>query len=125
MRLRQSWGISHDAGDGGRTLALGDVLLSTWQNKTVFKDNIIIPNTDGSLFLFAGNDAGLQRLPITLQDLVEHSPFMADDGSVYVAEKKSQFYVVDRLTGTILAEVHFFFFITLGPEMSDTKVYEP
>ncbi|KAJ1472783.1 hypothetical protein T484DRAFT_1914142, partial [Baffinella frigidus] len=110
--------VKADTGSHIWTLGLGDVLLSTWQNKTVFKDNIIIPNTDGSLFLFAGNDAGLQRLPITLQDLVEHSPFMADDGSVYVAEKKSQFYVVDRLTGKILAEV-------ASGDLNATETYSP
>ena len=47
--------VKADTGSHIWTLGLGDVLLSTWQNKTVFHDNIIIPNTDGSLFLFAAN----------------------------------------------------------------------
>ena len=38
-----------------------------------------------------------------MHQLVEHSPFVSDDGTVYIADKVSQFHVVDRGTGEVLA----------------------
>jgi len=39
-----------------------------------------------------------------MHQLVEHSPFVSDDGTVYIADKVSQFYVIDRSSGELIAE---------------------
>ena len=83
---------------------LGGPLLSSWENQTIFNGSMIVPNTDGSLYVTTA--AGVvQRVPVSVQELVSASPFMADDGSLYVASKVSQFYVVDRSTGKVLRQV--------------------
>jgi outer membrane protein assembly factor BamB len=86
------------------SIELGGPLLSSWENRTIFNGSMIIPNTDGSLYVTTSTGR-VQRVPVSVQELVSASPFMADDGSLYVAKKVSQFFVVDRSTGKVLRQV--------------------
>jgi len=43
---------------------------------------MIVPNTDGSLYVTTAAGA-VQRVPVSVQELVSASPFMADDGRCF------------------------------------------
>lgn len=44
----------------------------------------------------------IQRLPITLPELVDTSPSLTDDGSVILGKRVTRVYVLDRQTGSLL-----------------------
>ena len=50
----------------------------------------VFPGIDGGLYTYHGMTQGhprIERLPITLPDLVEASPSLTDDGSVVVGKR--------------------------------------
>lgn len=47
--------------------------------------------------------APLQRLPLSLPELVQAAPSLTADGSLIVGRRESRVYVLDRATGTPLA----------------------
>ena len=66
---------------------------------------IVEPSKDGDIYYYnqARND-GLQKMHITVKDLVEHwSPYESvDPAVVYNAEKKTRLYTIDAATGSII-----------------------
>ena len=49
----------------------------------------------------ASNSGGLARLPVSAQELVGRSPFLADDGIAYVGSKHTDLFVIDAASGTL------------------------
>jgi serine/threonine-protein kinase/endoribonuclease IRE1 len=62
-------------------------------------DPIVIPGIDGSLYYSSAS--GLERLPITVPELVATSPFRTLDNSRYFGAKTDRLFLVDRFTGRI------------------------
>ena len=44
----------------------------------------------------------MQRLPITMKELVEASPSLTDDGSIIVGNRKSSVYMLDVTSGRLV-----------------------
>eukprot|EP01134_Creolimax_fragrantissima_P006836 CFRG6836T1 len=64
---------------------------------------IFVPDVaDGSLYYF--NNATMQRMPATIQDLVESSPYRGADGAMYVGQKRSRLFAIDGLSGEVYKE---------------------
>ncbi|PYH41303.1 bifunctional endoribonuclease/protein kinase IRE1 [Aspergillus saccharolyticus JOP 1030-1] len=65
---------------------------------------IVEPSQGGSLYIYSpGPDAGLQKLGLTVKELVDETPYSGDDPAVtYTARKETTLYTVDARTGTIL-----------------------
>jgi hypothetical protein len=57
--------------------------------------------TTVSLFVFRGFSL-LQRLPISLPELVEAAPSMTADGSIIMGRRQSKIYALDKHTGQAL-----------------------
>eukprot|EP00288_Rhodomonas_lens_P008747 CAMPEP_0177738190 /NCGR_PEP_ID=MMETSP0484_2-20121128/26314_1 /TAXON_ID=354590 /ORGANISM="Rhodomonas lens, Strain RHODO" /LENGTH=316 /DNA_ID=CAMNT_0019252077 /DNA_START=52 /DNA_END=999 /DNA_ORIENTATION=+ len=79
----------------------GGALISAFQNESLFAGSLVVPSLSGSILVYSAADSILQRLPITAQELVDRSPFLADDGIVYVGSKRSDFFYVDSGTGEV------------------------
>ncbi|KAJ9396421.1 hypothetical protein DTO282F9_6719 [Paecilomyces variotii] len=81
-------------------------------NRTQFDDSqpeddflwIVEPSRDGSLYIYSpGPNAGLQKLGLTVRELVDETPYSGTDPAVtYTARKETTLYTVDARTGTIL-----------------------
>lgn len=65
---------------------------------------IVEPSRDGSLYIFSpGQQGGLQRLGLTVKDLVNETPYSGTDPAVtYTARKETTLYTVDARTGNVL-----------------------
>ncbi|KAF9884657.1 bifunctional endoribonuclease/protein kinase ire1 [Aspergillus nanangensis] len=65
---------------------------------------IVEPSQDGSLYIYnPGPDAGLQRLGLTVKELVDQTPYSGTVPAVtYTARKETTLYTIDARTGTIL-----------------------
>ena len=63
-------------------------------------DHLIIPGLNGQLF-FSTRSGQLQRLPVTVNELVAASPFKSADDRMYVGRKSSAFILLDRRTGKV------------------------
>ena len=64
------------------------------------EDNVIIPGVNGQLF-FSTRQGQLERLPVTVNELVAASPFRSSDDRMYVGRKQSAFLLLDRRTGSV------------------------
>ncbi|KAJ5239355.1 hypothetical protein N7468_003974 [Penicillium chermesinum] len=81
-------------------------------NRTSFDDTqpeddflwIVEPSQDGSLYIYSpGPDAGLQKLGLTVKQLVDQTPYSGIDPAVtYTARKETTLYTIDARTGSIL-----------------------
>ncbi|OJJ45885.1 hypothetical protein ASPZODRAFT_143755 [Penicilliopsis zonata CBS 506.65] len=78
---------------------------------------IVEPSQDGSLYLYSpGPNAGLQKLGLTVKDLVDETPYSGSDPAVtYTARKETTLYTVDARTGNILRV-----FSSRGPLQANT-----
>ena len=63
-------------------------------------DHLIIPGLNGQLF-FSTRAGQLQRLPVTVNELVAASPFKSADDRMYVGRKSSAFILLERRTGKV------------------------
>ena len=65
---------------------------------------IVEPSQDGNLYVYSGPDLGMQKLGLTIKQLVEDlSPFAGQDPPVvYTGQKKNTLFTVDAATGSIL-----------------------
>ncbi|KAJ5675390.1 Serine/threonine-protein kinase ppk4 [Penicillium macrosclerotiorum] len=65
---------------------------------------IVEPSQDGSLYIYSpGPDAGLQKLGLTVKQLVDETPYSGLDPAVtYTARKETTLYTIDARTGSIL-----------------------
>ncbi|PKY06066.1 hypothetical protein P168DRAFT_280913 [Aspergillus campestris IBT 28561] len=65
---------------------------------------IVEPSQGGSLYIYSpGPDAGLQKLGLSVKDLVDQTPYSGTDPAVtYTARKETTLYTVDARTGAIL-----------------------
>ncbi|KAK9366158.1 hypothetical protein V1509DRAFT_630701 [Lipomyces kononenkoae] len=61
---------------------------------------IVEPLGDGALYYFT-LDSGLQKLPISIRELVSQSPFMADD-KYYTGSRETTLYSVNARTGRVV-----------------------
>jgi serine/threonine-protein kinase/endoribonuclease IRE1 len=86
----------------------------------------VFPAADGGLYAYHGGGGGghdqqkqqhqqhhhhqqpfvgLERLPLTLPDLVEAAPSVAPDGSMVVGSRRSRILVLDQATGALLRTI--------------------
>ncbi|KAJ5874389.1 uncharacterized protein N7529_002819 [Penicillium soppii] len=79
---------------------------------------IVEPSQDGSLYIYSpGPDAGLQKLGLTVKQLVDETPYSGNDPAVtYTARKETTLYTIDARTGSILRVFSSRGPITTGPE---------
>ncbi|KAJ6123454.1 Serine/threonine-protein kinase ppk4 [Penicillium capsulatum] len=65
---------------------------------------IVEPSQDGSLYIYSpGPEAGLQKLGLTVKQLVDETPYSGHDPAVtYTARKETTLYTIDARTGSIL-----------------------
>lgn len=65
---------------------------------------IVEPSQDGSLYIYSpGPDAGLQKLGLTVKQLVDETPYSGVEPAVtYTARKETTLYTIDARTGSIL-----------------------
>ncbi|KAK1145051.1 bifunctional endoribonuclease/protein kinase ire1 [Aspergillus melleus] len=65
---------------------------------------IVEPSQGGSIFIYSPDpDAGLQKLGLTVKELVDETPYSGTDPAVtYTARKETTLYTIDARTGTIL-----------------------
>ncbi|EYE93745.1 bifunctional endoribonuclease/protein kinase IRE1 [Aspergillus ruber CBS 135680] len=65
---------------------------------------IVEPSQHGSIYIYSpGPDAGLQKLGLTVKDLVDETPYSGIDPAVtYTARKETTLYTIDARTGNIL-----------------------
>ncbi|GAX74713.1 hypothetical protein CEUSTIGMA_g2161.t1, partial [Chlamydomonas eustigma] len=83
----------------------GSPLLSVQQSEAAPPGVHIFPGVDGGLYAYHGLDkdtAKLERLPVTLPELVELSPSLTDDGSIIVGNRKSSVFILDASDGRLL-----------------------
>ncbi|KAJ5108200.1 Serine/threonine-protein kinase ppk4 [Penicillium angulare] len=81
-------------------------------NRTSFDDTqpeddflwIVEPSQDGSLYIYSpGPEAGLQKLGLTVKQLVDQTPYSGIEPAVtYTARKETTLYTIDARTGSIL-----------------------
>lgn len=65
---------------------------------------IVEPSQDGSLYVYSpGPEAGLQKLGLTVKQLVDQTPYSGIQPAVtYTARKETTLYTIDARTGSIL-----------------------
>ncbi|KAJ6179749.1 hypothetical protein N7519_010210 [Penicillium mononematosum] len=65
---------------------------------------IVEPSQDGSLYIYSpAPDAGLQKLGLTVKQLVDETPYSGTEPAVtYTARKETTLYTIDARTGSIL-----------------------
>lgn len=65
---------------------------------------IVEPSQDGSLYIYSpGPDAGLQKLGLTVKQLVDETPYSGTVPAVtYTARKETTLYTIDARTGSVL-----------------------
>ena len=83
------------SGEAKWSFESGSPLLSVQQKRPDDLDGTlpearVFPGIDGGLYTYYGLNRGhprIERLPVTLPDLVEASPSLTDDGSVVVGKR--------------------------------------
>eukprot|EP00873_Tetraselmis_striata_P022954 jgi/Tetstr1/443218/TSEL_031257.t1 len=65
---------------------------------------LIFPGADGSLYTYQqdGEAAGVQKLPVTMPELVELSPSITVDNALVLGSKQTTVFVLDRRSGRLL-----------------------
>ena len=65
---------------------------------------IVEPSQHGSIYIYSpGPDAGLQKLGLTVKELVDETPYSGTDPAVtYTARKETTLYTIDARTGHVL-----------------------
>lgn len=65
---------------------------------------IVEPSQDGSLYIYSpGPNAGLQKLGLTVKQLVDETPYSGTAPAVtYTARKETTLYTIDARTGSVL-----------------------
>jgi serine/threonine-protein kinase/endoribonuclease IRE1 len=79
---------------------------------------IVEPSQDGSLYIYSpAPDAGLQKLGLTVKQLVDETPYSGNDPAVtYTARKETTLYTIDARTGSVLRVFSSRGPITAGPD---------
>lgn len=63
----------------------------------------VIPSINGNLYLYKQGE-GIQRLPMSVNELVNKSPFYGNDGTLYVSSKTSDVFLINIHTGEIVED---------------------
>eukprot|EP00775_Hariotina_reticulata_P013052 gene13052-13179_t len=94
--------LDHTTGRTLWTFDSGAPLVSAKQSLASSQGLNVFPGTDGGLFAYNGMkhlNPALERLPISLPELVESAPSLTADGSVILGKRESKVFLVDRHTG--------------------------
>ncbi|GFR44013.1 hypothetical protein Agub_g5168 [Astrephomene gubernaculifera] len=100
--------VRMDSGEVMWTYDTGTPLVTAKQAKAMVPDLRIFPGVDGRLYLYGsalatadGSTSGtkLERLPISLPELVAASPSVTHDGSLITGARSTEVLLLDRLTG--------------------------
>jgi serine/threonine protein kinase len=68
--------------------------------------NGAVAGMDGSIYVYSADAAiRVEKLPVSVRELVHSSPFVDDDGNVYVGTKSTTVYAIDVRTGEL--KLHF------------------
>ena len=79
---------------------IGGPLIKT---SKFYSDIQVIPSINGNLYVYKQGE-GIQKLPMTVNELVNRSPFHGSDGTVYISSKHSDAYLLDMSTGEPVVE---------------------
>eukprot|EP00798_Chlamydomonas_sp_ICE-L_P020836 gene20836-27668_t len=115
LLLVQHFGeCKEDSPDLGGQARAGRQLATSWKCFVVLRFSQkaedsqrihVFPGVDGGLYAYHGLEDGkakLERLPVTLPELVDASPSLTDDGSVILGKRVTTLFLVDRRTGDLL-----------------------
>eukprot|EP00899_Mesostigma_viride_P015117 jgi/Mesvir1/23606/Mv18289-RA.1 len=69
-------------------------------------DGHIFPGADGMLYEYRGEQQAVERLPISVQELVEVSPALTQDGALVLGERSTVVFVLDASSGKLLRSFH-------------------
>lgn len=72
--------------------------LNKWKDGITW---IVEPDGDGTVYRFTGRD-GIEKLPLSVKELVLNSPFSIDDQFVYTGTRSSGIVKINALTGSIV-----------------------
>ncbi|CAG5098136.1 Oidioi.mRNA.OKI2018_I69.XSR.g15400.t2.cds [Oikopleura dioica] len=67
--------------------------------------------SDGSIYYFDrsetdyGEQAELRKMGMTIQEMIESSPTKAEDGKLYVGDKKDNWQILDSTTGDVIQKI--------------------
>lgn len=61
----------------------------------------VIPSVNGNIYLHVNGESGVQKLPLTAKELVDMSPFLALDGTMYMSSKQTTGFLVNIHTGKV------------------------
>jgi serine/threonine protein kinase/outer membrane protein assembly factor BamB len=64
----------------------------------------VIPSINGNLYVYIPGAVGLEKLPISIRELAELSPFHSMDGTLYISSKQTNVFVLNANTGDIVCE---------------------
>ncbi|GAA95853.1 uncharacterized protein L969DRAFT_50761 [Mixia osmundae IAM 14324] len=85
--------------------AVGEPLRTT-QQESASNDEVYIiePHADGDLYIFLRSTGKMQKLPLSMHQLVEMSPFTfpGDDSKMFVGKKETKLVGVDIKTGNLV-----------------------
>ena len=79
---------------------LGGPLIRTSKQ---YSDIQVIPSINGNMYVYKKGD-GIQKLPMTVNELVNRSPFYGNDGTLYTSSKSNEIYLVDSKSGTVVED---------------------
>ena len=75
-------------------------LNSNQQISSQYDNGIVIPSLNGDIYYIT--DKGLERLPISLKEMIHATPFRTEDSTKYIGHKDLTVFVIDRLSGKLL-----------------------
>lgn len=78
-------------------------LVKVFEHQDEYEENVtwvVEPLGEGTLFYFTQTD-GMRQLPLSIEKLVQESPF-ALDGKVYTGTRKTTLFAIDTQTGEIV-----------------------
>ena len=99
------WGVDGQTGEINWHIQTNEQLFSFSQRKTEDEEEIIlIPSPDGHLYTIIDNQ--LQKLGLSVKDLLNDGPLYTDDGYMWIASKYMQMWALDS-QGNILRYLSF------------------
>eukprot|EP00762_Andalucia_godoyi_P005758 ANDGO_06405.mRNA.1 Serine/threonine-protein kinase ppk4 len=95
-------GIDAFAGTVLWSTSLGSSIVGFHYHEEFINDanDVVVPSTDGNLFVY-DNHGTLRRSAVSVEDAVSRSPFLNNDGTLFLGSKNSSIAFVDASTGDI------------------------
>eukprot|EP00878_Enallax_costatus_P018795 GHUV01019807.1.p1 GENE.GHUV01019807.1~~GHUV01019807.1.p1 ORF type:complete len:727 (+),score=262.17 GHUV01019807.1:265-2445(+) len=100
--------LDHGSGQILWTFDSGAPLVAAKQTAALSQGMNVFPGTDGGLYAYRGMkqlQPGLERLPISLPELVDAAPSLTADGSIILGRRESKVFLLDKRTGRSVSTI--------------------